>query len=228
MVEQGSTVDPKFKPKIEAKDKLRNPLAQRIAIHLANLAIPLREIRPDISVENRVIRNAGILVGDFRSRYFEDDVDLERRRVKKEWLVGRFKNGELTDKDNERFCTMQQSERRYSNLEQGKLPRREVELFLSEMQRAIPNSLAIIPEIGRQILHSPDLTIEELLSLSVIHSNPKRGRALEKAMQHLVHSNGTGKLVFLQLKDYLFSLERGIHSAVFRDKHATPLRNGVE
>jgi len=225
MVEQGPTEAQRVMPKIDGKDKISDPFAVQIRGIFKKLRLPFQQIRPDIGAENRIIRNAGIVIGDFRERYFDSDADLGKRRAKREWLEQKKQERTMTQKDTERYAEMQKREGLYSKLREGQLSMAETKNFIEEMQTLIPATLRIVPEATEILCSLPPLTVEELICLSVLNINQKP-KVIENALDYLANSEGTGKVVLDLLKEYVLKLERGMFEAVYNDKHVTPLRNG--
>ncbi|MEX1052406.1 MAG: hypothetical protein WEC80_00995 [Patescibacteria group bacterium] len=225
MVEGSPVTDGRVMPKIEGKDRIEDPFVIEIRDAFKKLKLPFDPLRPNIGAENRIVRNAGIVVGQFRSRYFESKIDIEKRKLKKEWLEGKASSGTLTEKDIDQFLGLKTKENRYARLLDGKLSREETTAFLEEMQEQIPRTLRIVPGLHEVLGDSPKLSIGELIALSSIHKDQKE-KVLENALSYLMHSEGVGSLVLEELSDYLLKLESGIYEAVFNDKHVTPLSNG--
>ncbi|MDP2685426.1 MAG: hypothetical protein Q8P20_10450 [bacterium] len=236
MVEQGTPVDPRIMPGIDGKDKITNPFAISIRDIKRKLGLRFLHLPQEsgsLSAEGRLLANAGVLINDFRSRFYDDDANIQRRTSDQEWRLKQINERNFVDKKNEikiRDAYKEQKEEDdfYEKLSKGKLKtRKEIETFIREQQQRILFSLRIIPEVEEIFRHdsNPTLTIEELIALSVIHKGQKQ-EVIEKALSYLMHSDGLGGLVLEQLKEYLLHIDRGYLSAVFIDKHATPLRNG--
>lgn len=196
-------------------------LGKEIGNILAYLVLPMRTIEPGITPDNRAIRNTGIIVEDFYSRFFTD-VDLKRiKRIGIEKKVDEF--GEVIVSEDQDWDKLREK------LKKGKASKGDTERFLTDVQREIPAALAIISdsEACRELLLSPKMPINELICLSVI--SPKQFRqkpqVVEKAMAYLLHNGTVGKTVFDILKEYLLSVDIGIYQAVCDGKHVTPLIN---
>lgn len=225
MPEQASRGEHRVMPKIDGKDLIRNPMAIQIRDIFKKLKLPFKEISPEIGAENRIIRNAGIVVGEFRERYFDSPLDIIKRKAKKERFEQRTKEGIMTVKDTERYSEMIKREDLYSRLRQGKLSKAETMDFIREMQEIIPATLRIVPEATEELCTSCPLTVEELISLSVIHIGQKE-KIIGNAIDYLARSDGVGRIVLSLLSKHLLKLDQGVYEAVYNNMHVTPLTNG--
>lgn len=204
------------------KDRITDSFAIDIARIKRHLGLKFSHLPQErggqLSAENRLIRNAGILIIDFYSRYFSDE-DL--RRMKR---IGRVQEedefGELVDVKTKDWIKLRE------DLKKGKASQKTTERFILDAQREIPASLAIISdsETCRELLLSPKMPIDELLCLSVIHPKHKP-KIVENATAYLLHNGTVGNTVLDILKDYLFKVDTGVYQAVCDDRHVRPLIN---
>lgn len=225
MTEQVSRGEHRVMPKIDRKDVIKDPMAIQIRDIFKKLKLPFIEIDPNIGAENRIIRNAGIVVGEFRDRYFDSPSDLIKRKAKKERFEQRIKEGIMTVKDKERYSEMIKREEHFSRLRQGKLSKIETIGFITEMQEIIPATLRVVPDATEELCASCPLTVEELISLSVIHIGQKE-KIIGNAIDYLARSEGVGRIVLNLLNSHILKLDQGIYEAVYNDMHVTPLTNG--
>ena len=225
----------KVADQLRRKDEIRDPVA--LSIRAIKRALSLRFLHlpqesGSLSAEGRLIRNAGILISRFSSRFLDDEIDIERRRSDQDFRKKKIDENDFEDKKNEvnlraSFKKAKEKEQKHEDMRKGKHKTPVVKKFIRDMQIRIPYTLRIVPEFEEvyKQLDDPILTIEELIALSVIHKGQKP-EVIEKARSYLMHSDGLGGLVLAQLEEYLLTLDRGYLAAVFRDKHATPLRKG--